>query len=339
MILKITELKDTLKSIYNLSQKQNKYLAVMIWGPPGVGKSAAAKQVAEELGIGFIDIRLSLLSPVDLRGLPVPDKEAHKAEWYPPEFLPNGSHAAKGILFLDEINLAAQSVMSAGYQLVLDRKLGEYKLPKGWVVFAAGNRAEDNAATTRFPAPLSNRFVHYEIASPDIDEWIMWAIKNGVAEQIAAFLRKLPQHLFRAPRAGEMAFPSPRSWSFASGLFSINSKIDSAVGEGVAAEFYGFLEVYARIPDIEAILAGKEAKIPLKTELDVIFATVMAIAYRAKPVHIPAVFAYLDKLPREFEQLGILLLRDRDTEMHLALAQSPAWKTWYEKNPDAVTPI
>ena len=109
--------------------------AVMIWGPPGVGKSAVVARVAREQGLEFIDVRLSQLAPTDLRGLPVPKNGTSR--WFPPEFLPRGG---TGILFLDELNMAPPTMQGVAQQLILDRKVGSYELPDGWLVWAAGNR-------------------------------------------------------------------------------------------------------------------------------------------------------------------------------------------------------
>src|SRR5260221_11820815 len=141
----IGELKQTIKKIYQLSE-HGKYVAAMIWGPPGVGKSAGVREAAKDLGVNFIDLRVAQMNPVDLRGLPDVKKTKQLAKWLTPDFFPQDG---KGILFLDEMNLAPQSVMNAGYQLVLDRKLGDYVVPEGWIIVAAGNRAEDSATVTK----------------------------------------------------------------------------------------------------------------------------------------------------------------------------------------------
>lgn len=331
----LQNLQTSIKKVYQLAE-QGKYVSVMIHGAPGVGKSASVKQVADELGLDFIDLRLSLLNPVDLRGLPTISEDRKKAHWVIPDFLPNGSHGKKGILFLDEINLAPQSVMSAGYQLILDRKLGDYKVPAGWIIVAAGNRAEDNGQVTKFPAPLANRFIHYEVALPEQKEWKKWAIRNEVHEHIVSFLDKMPQHLYEFPKAGEKAWKSPRSWEFASMLYSVGLEVDPAVGEGVASEFNAFLRVYKHLPDITAILEGKDVKLEAKLakELDVMYALSNAIIYNAKPEHIENIFAYIPQFPKEFEVRTIIGLADKSDEMKMALTQSKSWEKWYKSNPE-----
>ena len=144
------------------STETGHHTPVMLWGPPGVGKSQMVAQVAEKNNIPVIDIRLSQMEPSDLRGIPF--KNGAEVEWAIPSMLPNTKrHGPKGILFLDEITSAPPSVSAAAYQLILDRKLGNYEVPKGWAIFAAGNRQGDRGVTYTMPAPLANRFSHYEV--------------------------------------------------------------------------------------------------------------------------------------------------------------------------------
>ena len=147
---------------------------VFVWGGPGIGKSAVVRQLAEGLNVPLQDVRALLLDPVDLRGLPSIASDG-RSKWSTPEFLP---HDGEGILFLDELNAAPAMVQASCYQLVLDRKLGEYSLPDGWAILAAGNRDSDRAVTTRMPTPLRNRFVHLEF-EVDLQEWSEWAIRVG----------------------------------------------------------------------------------------------------------------------------------------------------------------
>ena len=157
---------------------------VFIWGGPGIGKSAVVRQLARKLAIPLQDVRALLLDPVDLRGLPYLGADG-RSKWATPDFLPKDGC---GILFLDELNAAPAMVQASCYQLVLDRKLGEYTLPKDWAIVAAGNRDSDRAVTTRMPTPLRNRFVHLEF-EVDLQEWSMWAIETGIRPEVIAFLR------------------------------------------------------------------------------------------------------------------------------------------------------
>ena len=184
----------------------NKKKPLFVWGTTGIGKSQTVKkmaqQIAKEKGLEYnenvrdinnerkfsvVDLRASQLDPSDLRGLPRLDGETTR--WLPPNWLPKASH---GILFPDEMNLAPPSVQSAFYQLILDRRLGDYVLPDGWSIIAAGNRMEDRAAIFEMAAPLQNRFMHIELGVPSKEDWTEWAINNGVDTKVITFLTSSP---------------------------------------------------------------------------------------------------------------------------------------------------
>src|ERR1700751_4534766 len=156
-----------------------------IWGACGVGKSQIVAQVAADLKWQFLDVRAIQLEPVDLRGLP--RISADRAEWVPPKFLPADG---EGILFLDELTSAPQMTQAGCYQLVLDRKLGEYQLPDGWVVIAAGNPASERGVHFSMPRPLRNRFVHLSL-EPDFEDWCQWAVRAGLRPEIVERLDAL----------------------------------------------------------------------------------------------------------------------------------------------------
>lgn len=228
-----------------------------LWGPPGIGKSQMIKAICKEQDWDLIDLRLSLLNPVDLRGLPVINKEDRLADWYHPSFLPNGRNKKPGILFLDEINLAPLSVQAAAYQLILDKRVGEYRFPDHWKIIAAGNRETDRANVYKISAPLANRFAHFTII-PDFASWREWAMTTGkIRPEIIDFLIVRPALLFQMPRDSEKAFPSPRTWSFLSSLLDaygydedggVSAEVEhvtmGTIGDAVGSEFMVHLKNY-----------------------------------------------------------------------------------------------
>ncbi|MDP2894460.1 MAG: MoxR family ATPase, partial [Sulfurimonas sp.] len=230
-----------------------------LWGAPGIGKSSIVKQIAKEKGVGFIDLRLALMDPTDLKGIPFYDKESHTALWAPPAFLPR---EGEGILFLDELNSAPPSVQASAYQLILDRKVGEYELPDGWAIVAAGNREGDRGVTYRMPTPLANRFVHFEM-EVSIEDWRFWAYKNGVNESIISYISYKNEHLFTFdPKSEAKSFATPRSWEFVNSILNGNiskelllDTLSGAVGREVAVSFLSFIKVMHKLPDIENILS------------------------------------------------------------------------------------
>lgn len=251
-------------------------LSVMIWGPPGIGKSSVVAQVAAGAGMQLIDLRLSQLAPTDLRGLPVADHEAGVARWYPPEFLPR---EGKGILFLDEINMAPPSLQGIAQQLVLDRRVGSYSVPDGWFIWAAGNRKEDYASVFDMPSPLANRFVHFNVG-PDFDSFKVWAMRNGIEESVVAFLAYRPNLLHKMD-AQQPAWPSPRAWAMASVLHGVGLDIAPAVGLAAATEFQAYLALVKNLPDLGGILSGK-GKTSFPEEPSVRYAVAIGLAMRAR---------------------------------------------------------
>ena len=205
---------DISEALYGLIDARQ---SVFIWGGPGVGKSGVVRQVAERRSLPLRDVRALLLDPVDLRGLPYLSEG--RSKWATPDFLPQDG---AGVLFLDELNAAPPMVQASCYQLVLDRKLGEYVLPDGWSIVAAGNRDSDRAVTSRMPTPLRNRFVHLDF-EVDIQEWSAWAIQANIRPEVIAFLRFRPALLSAFDRDNN-AFPSPRSWEFVSRILNSNPK-------------------------------------------------------------------------------------------------------------------
>jgi MoxR-like ATPase len=252
-------------------------LSTMIWGPPGIGKSSIVAQTAQAHELAFIDLRLSQLAPTDLRGLPV--AEAGVARWAVPEFLPQGG---KGVLFLDEINLAPPTMQGMAQQLILDRRVGSYTVPPGWFIWAAGNRSEDRAAVFDMPAPLANRFIHLDVA-PDLDSFKDYALRYGLHEQIIAFVAFRPALLHRID-AQQPAWPSPRSWAMASTLHTIGTSVEPAVGPAAAAEFQAFVALYGQLPDLARVLAGDDEGIAFPSEPSLQYVVTIGLTARAGDV-------------------------------------------------------
>ena len=252
-------------------------LSTMIWGPPGIGKSSIVAQTAEAHEMACIDLRLSQLAPTDLRGLPV--AENGLSRWYPPEFLPR---EGKGILFLDELNLAPPAMQGMAQQLILDRQVGSYRVPEGWFIWAAGNRKEDMASVYDMPSPLANRFLHLEV-EPEFESFKRYALDSGVHEHIIAFLAFRPNLLHKLTPQ-QNAWPSPRSWVMAGKLHRANLSVESAVGSATAQEFKAFVALYGSVPDLEAILQGEGKTIPFPSEPSLCYATIIGLTSRAKDV-------------------------------------------------------
>lgn len=265
---------------------------ILIFGPPGVGKSEQIHQAANEDDL-VIDCRLASLESIDMRGLPIIKKNLktnnpEKVVWVRPEFLPDengikveGKLYKKGILFLDEINTAQISVQAPALQLVLNRKIGPHRLGKDWYIAAAGNRAEDGCHVNPMSAALLDRFAIYDYI-PNYKTWTEWAIKNKIHEYIIGFISFSPSSLI-CPRLDEYS-PSanPRSWSFVSELLNTGIKPDisdirACVGSK-ASEFMAYVKICASLPNIERLVEGKESFEENKREISISYAVSNAIA-------------------------------------------------------------
>lgn len=252
----------------------NVSLSVMIWGPTGVGKSSIVAQVAEAQGIELTDLRLSQIAPTDLCGIPVPRK--HTFTRMLPDFLPTGG---RGILLLDDFNVAPTPTMSVAQQLLVDRRVGSYIVPAGWVVWAAGYRKEHRAAIFPLPPGLSNRILHVSV-EPSASDFRQYSIRKGLSDELIAFLAYREDLLYRMSE-DRNAWPTPRSWEIADSLDKAGMDCAAAVGAEAADEFKTFRESIAHKPGILRILGGiSDAHFPEETRLR--FATVMSLAARTQ---------------------------------------------------------
>ncbi len=318
---------------------------VMLWGPPGVGKSQMVAQVAEENNVEVIDIRLSQMEPSDLRGIPFRDKDT--VEWAIPAMLPDMKrHGSRGILFLDEITSAAPSVSAAAYQLILDRSLGQYRVPNGWAIFAAGNRQGDRGVTYSMPAPLANRFSHFEV-DINLDDWVSWAYRNQIDEKIIAFLRFRPDLLFDFdPAHNPVAFPSPRSWEFAHRALQkfserpdlLTGALQACVGPAAGVELNAFISNLDQMPDLEAIVRGDDIAAP--KEIDLQYAIASALvghAIRAKQTvnaeHVHGnILNYASRFPQR--EMGVMMVSDMHRAIGEDLFSLPEFTVWADKIAD-----
>lgn len=326
---------------------------VMLWGPPGIGKSDIVREIGQSFKVvdedgnvkvparPVIDLRLLLHDPTDLKGMPYYDFNEGRMKWSQPSELPrvvvkdeideckeklkmasdvidvikaqpqvdvnkfretdlevqalksrlkmllDNFALQNAILFFDELVAAPQSVQGAAYQLVLDRKIGEYELPAGVDIIAAGNRETDRGVAYKMPKPLQNRFIHFSL-DVKFEDWQLWAIKNGVKADVVGFLSQHTHHLFNFdPRSASNAFPTPRSWKFLSDALSDEFTDEGfypiaagTVGDGVALEFLAHRKVAKHLPRPMDILNGTvKEKLKVK-EISAIFSLVISLCYK-----------------------------------------------------------
>jgi len=294
----------------------------MLWGQPGVGKSQAVQQLAKRLEaetdkkVEVHLVSLLLMNPIDLRGIPskaVDENGKEVTRWLQPEiFQMDDSPEKIHILFLDEISAAVPSVQAAAYQIALDKRIGEFNLPKNCFVLCAGNRVTDKAVAYTMPKPLANRMTHFEVVS-NIDDWKTWAYQNSIESLIIGYLDSQPDDLndFNSDN-DDVAFATPRSWEMVDtycktvGLENLLKDVNIAeknkdhdsvahrkmnslfkliagsVGMGIALKFRTYLKVYRFLPKFEDIASGKVTTVDkaFADRLDILHALSAMIASR-----------------------------------------------------------
>ena len=307
---------------------------VMLWGPPGIGKSDIVHQLGQRKGRPVIEFHAALRETVDLRGIPVPDLVTGKTRWLVPDELPNAERDGEfGYLFCDEINQASPQMQGVLGGLILYGTIGDYRLPKGWRVIAAGNRVSDRAAAQRMPTHMRNRFAHLFIA-PDVNAWCGWANANKVAPEVVAFVRLRRELLHMMPKGDENAFPTPRSITKAAKYVTAPKEhrlrlFASLIGDAVAAELDGFIELYRSLGSLDDIVADPDgATVP--TEPSCRYAVCTGLGRIATRKNFPAIIRYAKRLNRESEVLVVTDATGRDA----TLKNTACYGQWAVDNAD-----
>lgn len=340
-------LTDLYEAAYN-EGTLNRIPSVNLVGPMGVGKSSATWDIAHRLSnkvgipVYVTDIRLLNFSPIDLRGIPAADSAREFTVWLKPKIFDLPENAIN-ILFLDEISAAPQSLQAAAYQIALDKKIGEHKLPDNCIVICAGNRTTDKSVAFRMPKALANRLMHFEIQA-DFESWYEWAISEGLDARVLGYLAFNNSKLSQEPSLEELAFPTPRSWEFVSGLLKTTGKTPEAlhtmiagcIGVSNAGEFEAWCRVYDKLPTAADILSGKIVT-PVRST-DVIYALVSSVLTcisqrgdRITSQELEHVCAYVSKLPADFASLFFRNLLKLEG-MNLKLVKVQAFSDWMKKN-------
>ena len=335
-------------SLINSNTPLNRFPSVMLWGPPGVGKSQGIRQVAREIAsktnkkVEITDVRLLLFNPVDLRGIPTANEDKTLAVWLKPKiFQMDDSADVINILFLDEISAAPQSVQAAAYQITLDRTVGEHRLPDNCIVVAAGNRVTDRSVAYAMPKALANRLCHIEITH-DSKSWHEWATQAGVNRIVLGFLDYNPSMLMGFDSMSDgMAFPTPRSWEMVSNILNYVSEditdvyplIVGCIGEDVAYELRLWSETYSIIPDVKAVFEGEAVGVPARPEI--LFALSSSISAYAmehnSEEEIRNAVEYVAKLPIEFKnRIFADFLKVKNA--HRLLSRIPIYDDWFMRS-------
>lgn len=326
--------------------------ASMLWGSRGIGKSSIVHQIARHFGVPLVDLRLTSIEPVDIRGAIYADDRQQRTVWFPPEFLPDPGQP-EGILFLDELTAADPRLQISAYSLILDRRVGQYQLPPGWMVVAAGNASFHGAASHDMGTALADRMFHFHLQAT-LDAFLEYALAQGFAPEVMAFLKVRPDRLDDTELQlanDHLIGASPRGWEDVSRVLQAGLSeratellVQGRLGAANAAEFFGVLRELRAAVDVLRLLAaapGPATLALLPQTLDGLYGLtygLVAACTRAETVARAA--AILGQLPeiratrplplREVQTLAMELLIQRALSQGLetAILDSPAYQRY-----------
>jgi MoxR-like ATPase len=330
--------------------------ASMLWGTRGVGKSSIVRQVAAHFGVPLVDLRLTTIEPVDIRGAIYADEVQAKTVWFPPEFLPTAD-VPEGILFLDELTAADQRLQISAYSLILDRRVGNYRLPDGWAVIAAGNASFHGAVSHDMGTALADRMFHFNVQTV-IEAFLAHALDQGFAPEIMAYLRVRPDRLddTQSQLANDYLIgASPRGWEdisnvLQSGLSEAGKRlfVQGRIGAANAAEFFGVLREIQAGADVLRLLAarpGSETAALLPRSLDGLYGMIYGLIAAATDAgKVTRSLEILEQLPdirgdgalpiREAGTLAMELMMQKTLERGLeaAILDSPVYARYAERH-------
>jgi hypothetical protein len=353
-------IKTNVKSLIDNPESSSKIPPMFVWGGAGVGKSTIIRSVADDLGIGFIDFRLAQREPVDMRGLPVPNKETHTVEWYVTSDFPSDPNS-KGIILFDELPAADSSLQIAAFEIILDRRLGKlYSLPNGWYVIAAGNRTTDHAGAKSILSPLANRFLHVELDT-NSEDWVLWAQQHDIHPSVIGFINYRNEYLFHMEHENlERGWPSPRSWERVSHILNLYSSLDpdspvlrklvyGLVGNRAGVEFIEFFKNNAQFDNVLEYMLNSNLEFEIPDRADARYAVVSSMNYllwRGKDdedqkKRIDGFFRISMRLPADFAALAMLSAmagNSKKMEAYCAdtLFHHPRYKEWAKKYGSAI---
>jgi len=323
-------LKETLKSLFAVRR------TTCIEGAPGGGKTTIVRDVARDLGVPYIEIHLPTALPEDF-GIPYPQADSDRFDFKLPDWFPvKGQAEDNGILCFDDRNQASPDLQKVLANICQARTLHGAELPDGWMVVSTGNRQSDRAGANRVLSHLRDRETVLELET-HLDDFSAWAMDNGVPAECVSFLRYRPSLLHDFDAQKDVS-PTPRSW--VEGVFQLMGKVPNdsefevyagSVGEGAAAEFTGFMRIFRKLPNPDAILLNPTtADVP--TDPATLYAISGSLANKASPSNLDRLCQYLDRLPREFSVLTMSLGMRRDA----ALSSSPAFTKWAVDHQDVL---
>jgi hypothetical protein len=323
-------LKESIRSAFPIQR------TICIEGSPGGGKTTIVHQVAEELGVPIIERHMPTMLVEDF-GVLYPNKELGGLRYELPDWFPvKGKAPEAGILLFDDRNQASADLQKVLANICQARTLHGVAMPDGWMVISTGNRQSDRAGANRVLSHLRNRETVVELET-HLDDWTKWAIDHDVKPEVISFIRFRPNLLHDFdPQRDQNA--TPRAWvegvSDVLGIVPAEAEYEmfkGAVGEGAAAEFVGFMKIFRKLPNPDAVLLNPD-KADVPTDPATLYALSGALAQRATEANLERVCTYAERMPAEFSVLTVSYACRRDPD----LANTQAFTKWSVAHQDVL---
>jgi len=304
-------------------------------GDPGIGKSSIIRQFARRRRLRLIDLRLSTIEALDLRGLPTIDRDKAETIWIKPEFLPIDDSA--GILFLDEFTAVEERMQAACLELLLDRRIGKHQIGANWWIVAAGNLASNGVTIYEMTTTTASRLVHLHLTA-NVADWLKWAKTKRLHSDILSYLQAHPQQLSTTEQqndTGHVVGATPRGWERVSEILNHNHDagmrrilVEGIVGREVANSFFLSVSELCLLPQIDKLMlqTPERAAAAVPAQVEALY----GLCYNLPPcchdlgelLHGLAIWKVVtgthDRLPREeIQTLAVELLLQRAVKLQL----------------------
>ena len=325
-------------------------LVPFLAGSPAIGKSSAVMELGKRLNYKVITMFLSQMSPEDILGFPMINKETNRTDFVPPSIIPleGLDEVPEGydgfILFLDEINAAPLAIQAAAYSLILDKKIGQRNIHPKVLMVAAGNKLTDGAMVHPMSSALSSRMVKYQVTA-NLSEWQEWAINDGskIHHSIRSYLEMIPSAFYNFQQVEDVnnCFASPRTWHMVSKLLNAIPKeekfgevvrkhtasIAGLVGAGVGREFINYTNIFDAFPSTYTMQTNPDS-VQIPNEPSKLYALSGLLGDRVTEDSAQALMSIIVRMPKEFQVLSMRALVKKDN----ALLQNTHVDSWVMNN-------
>lgn len=298
---------------------------VLVAGSPGMGKTDMWRQSAAAAGIRLLVGHPAVEEPTDYKGFPFAVAGADRADFLPYGNLWEAMHASEPTLYLiDDLGQASDSVQKAIMQLLWGRRLNGHRIPDHVVFGAATNDINQKSGVTGILEPVKSRFTTIINAEDSVDDWVDWALDNGMPPLLAAFMMD-PTSMMPDGRHALYSFEptkamtqsgTPRNWAHLGRMWNMGVRAPEAfwgaVGKGNATQFLAYADMAANLPSTTDIITNPDsAPVPDKPSHCYLVAT--SVGRSANGHNIDRIFRYLMRMEQPYRMLGMREARRTDS--------------------------